>query len=152
MSLVKNYWNVIILMANRKNLCNEMVCVSFTFFFFFFSLQLLKKYLLIFSFISPFFFLFTFSLQGSNLLFHLFISHCSIVIFFFFFFFFYHNFSFYSLLKKYLEKYWHTLKQIKRGEGSKNLIRIKKILSIIHLFILKKWFCFIYLFILVILL
>ena len=26
-ALVKNYWNAIVLMANHKNLCNEMTCV-----------------------------------------------------------------------------------------------------------------------------
>ena len=121
--------------------------VYFYFYFFTFSLQLLKKSLLIFPSISHFFFSsFTFSLQLTISPFYL-PLFCSLFFFFCFFPSLFFLLTFKNVLRKILthteEKCWHTLKQIKRGEGSKNLIRIKKELSIIHLFILKKWFCFI---------
>ena len=107
-ALIKNYWNVIVLMTNHKNLCNKTACISLLrkkqMFYnkpkipFHFqcspfnvlstcgSTQLkkslhtwdkyrskLKKYLLIFPSISPFFFFlsFTLSLQSTISPFHL---------------------------------------------------------------------------------
>ena len=119
----------------------------FLFFFFYFFPPTTKKILLNFSLhFTPFFFSsFTFSLQLTISPFYL-PLFCSLFFFFFFPSLFF-LLTFKNVLTKILthteEKCWHTLKQIKRGEGSKNLIRIKKELSIIHLFILKKWFCFI---------
>ena len=131
-TLIKNYWNVIVLMTNHKNLCNKTACISLLrkkqMFYnkpkipFHFqcspfnvlstcgSTQLkkslhtwdkyrskLKKYLLIFPSISPFF-SFTFSLQST-------ISHFRLPLFYsLFFFFLNHHSSFYSLLKMYYRK------------------------------------------------